>query len=381
MSILGMVCRVYIHTCVCVCVCMCLYKKQKNLQKGTMPAHNANRALDEQSNNDKECVCSKCKKGYCSRDSLRSHWNRIHKKELGVFSSIPEHNQVVLPPHTVGSAICGKEAKEVSTTSPAAPLSDLNSFTVDELEDCKIAPGGRYGIYQAAMKLHGVTTDAVQAAWRRIKHLDLGVHVTRYKFPGVTGRSTPVASYDDLTVILPLLTPTRKERVVQMIKHNRGMKRKFTELVSSGYTTLNTHNGDQLTLGLQQTTVKSGDHTTSYRYDKERVTPSLEEAMRLASLYFPSEVPVIQTSGKYELGLVYFIRAKGTSFVKIGYTRNLPQRLQTLQTACPHALEVDFSMKTRDFVALERKLHQENQSRRVHGEWFTFEEGFNFGTI
>jgi hypothetical protein len=82
-------------------------------------------------------------------------------------------------------------------------------------------------------------------------------------------------------------------------------------------------------------------------------------------------------SGVKRLGLeplavetsVYFARAVGTDFVKIGFTSGEPvDRVRALSTACPHtlALESWFAGTADD----ERSIHRALAPRRVRGEWF-----------
>lgn len=67
--------------------------------------------------------------------------------------------------------------------------------------------------------------------------------------------------------------------------------------------------------------------------------------------------------------MIYFIRAKHSGSIKIGYTGNNPEiRLGQLQTASPEPLELIGCVE--GGVEKERFLHQELASERVHGEWF-----------
>ncbi len=67
-------------------------------------------------------------------------------------------------------------------------------------------------------------------------------------------------------------------------------------------------------------------------------------------------------------GYVYFIRAKGTDLVKIGFARHVFDRLTQLQTGCPTDLEV--------LLEIRGTLKDENQYQRkfshlhVRGEWY-----------
>jgi hypothetical protein len=65
--------------------------------------------------------------------------------------------------------------------------------------------------------------------------------------------------------------------------------------------------------------------------------------------------------------LTYFIRAGGDgSPVKIGVSSNVGSRLASLQTACPHELEVLFILGGNHEKAFHKYLHR----FRMKGEWF-----------
>lgn len=67
---------------------------------------------------------------------------------------------------------------------------------------------------------------------------------------------------------------------------------------------------------------------------------------------------------------VYAIAA--AEFVKIGTTRNLQGRLDSLATGCPFPLEVLGSGE--GGRGLERQLHARLKHARAHGEWFILGE-------
>ena len=69
--------------------------------------------------------------------------------------------------------------------------------------------------------------------------------------------------------------------------------------------------------------------------------------------------------------MIYFIRAKGTNYVKIGYSKDdygVSQRLTALQTGNWHELELMFCFKG-EFEE-ENFLHKFYDKYRVRGEWF-----------
>jgi hypothetical protein len=73
--------------------------------------------------------------------------------------------------------------------------------------------------------------------------------------------------------------------------------------------------------------------------------------------------------------MIYVIRAVGSDFVKIGYTkskRTLPRRLKTLKGSCPFKLIIEAEMEGSKLK--ERCLHSFCISRHESGEWFRLTE-------
>jgi hypothetical protein len=68
-------------------------------------------------------------------------------------------------------------------------------------------------------------------------------------------------------------------------------------------------------------------------------------------------------------GFVYLI-TDGT-FCKIGFTKDLAERLETLQRATPYDLSVVDAVKTADVRGLEAFLHGLFASKHHRNEWFT----------
>jgi hypothetical protein len=70
--------------------------------------------------------------------------------------------------------------------------------------------------------------------------------------------------------------------------------------------------------------------------------------------------------------VIYAIRAKGTEYIKFGYAQglSLETRISTLQTGCPHDLEL-LACCLGD-IKLERKIHNRLLAAGDHhrGEWF-----------
>ena len=78
------------------------------------------------------------------------------------------------------------------------PLADLNSFTIEELKDCKTTSRNQFGIYKAGMVFSKASYKAVTCAWDRIKGLLEYKETSMYQFPGQGSRPTPVATFSQL---------------------------------------------------------------------------------------------------------------------------------------------------------------------------------------
>lgn len=69
-------------------------------------------------------------------------------------------------------------------------------------------------------------------------------------------------------------------------------------------------------------------------------------------------------------GFIYFVHAKLTNRIKIGWSMNPASRVAALQTGCPESLECIAIMYGRP--GHERLLHEHFNGLRVHGEWFRY---------
>lgn len=67
---------------------------------------------------------------------------------------------------------------------------------------------------------------------------------------------------------------------------------------------------------------------------------------------------------------VYFIEAVGLDLIKIGFARNVSQRLADLQSASPVELRL-LGIMSSCGVVTEREIHRTLASHRVRGEWFS----------
>ena len=80
------------------------------------------------------------------------------------------------------------------------------------------------------------------------------------------------------------------------------------------------------------------------------------------------------------ISYVYVIRASRInpteSNYKIGITKNIKERLETLQTSSPEELELLFKYPTTEARQVEKSLHNLFKYYRIreNGEWFKFED-------
>lgn len=78
--------------------------------------------------------------------------------------------------------------------------------------------------------------------------------------------------------------------------------------------------------------------------------------------------------------MIYFIWAKGTPFVKVGFTSESAElRRDSLSAGCPHELEVIYTFSLGSYHAdriAEKRVHVglALEGRHVRGEWFNLPE-------
>jgi hypothetical protein len=73
--------------------------------------------------------------------------------------------------------------------------------------------------------------------------------------------------------------------------------------------------------------------------------------------------------GEREMGFIYFVEARGTGLVKIGWTAGDPRvRLRTLQTS--NGCELRLLATRQGTVADEKQLQQDFREDRERAEWF-----------
>lgn len=72
---------------------------------------------------------------------------------------------------------------------------------------------------------------------------------------------------------------------------------------------------------------------------------------------------------------VYFVRQKNSNLYKIGRTKNLPKRLQTLKSVNPNiellvTIPTNYSKTLEKTILTKLSIPIQNRQRKVAGEWF-----------
>ena len=71
-------------------------------------------------------------------------------------------------------------------------------------------------------------------------------------------------------------------------------------------------------------------------------------------------------------GNVYLFRLEGFDYYKIGISKNIKNRLLTINTGSPFLIECIYYVGTKDCERVEKYLHDKYSHRNVRNEWFLF---------
>ena len=71
---------------------------------------------------------------------------------------------------------------------------------------------------------------------------------------------------------------------------------------------------------------------------------------------------------------MYVYVMKCSIFYKIGFSKNPNNRLKTVKTHNPLDVNILATLKTDDYLSLEKQLHNEFSNKRSRGEWFELNE-------
>ena len=69
------------------------------------------------------------------------------------------------------------------------------------------------------------------------------------------------------------------------------------------------------------------------------------------------------------MGHVYFIQARETGYIKIGFTKDLARRLRAMEAHSGDILDLRIHI-TGATIVHEKALHREFAKARIYGEWF-----------
>jgi DNA-binding MarR family transcriptional regulator len=70
---------------------------------------------------------------------------------------------------------------------------------------------------------------------------------------------------------------------------------------------------------------------------------------------------------------IYFLTELGGDYcTKIGFTKNLKNRLSSIQNGNPNKLHLTILLKTKNFIHIEKELHSifKEKEKHIRGEWF-----------
>lgn len=93
------------------------------------------------------------------------------------------------------------------------------------------------------------------------------------------------------------------------------------------------------------------------------------------NIYLPGKGFVDYTMYKIEenhKGYVYLI--KSNNYFKIGKTKNIKQRISSLQTSSATHIELIHTIKTSNYHKIEKELHKKFENQHIKGEWFNLSE-------
>lgn len=92
-----------------------------------------------------------------------------------------------------------------------------------------------------------------------------------------------------------------------------------------------------------------------------------------ARVITPGKRTIDLSEGADTPAYIYFILNQDSRAIKIGFTKDVQERLSALQTSSPSQLKLLGSVKTqspRTAMYLEKSLHQKFTDLHINGEWF-----------
>ena len=79
--------------------------------------------------------------------------------------------------------------------------------------------------------------------------------------------------------------------------------------------------------------------------------------------------------------IVYLLRQEGTDIFKVGITKDIKQRVKSLQTGCSNKIEVYKVFESENASRLEATIHNLWTHKKIMNEWFNLIEGEEFKFI
>lgn len=83
----------------------------------------------------------------------------------------------------------------------------------------------------------------------------------------------------------------------------------------------------------------------------------------------------------YYFMIVYFVKHRNLTPIKVGYTNDLSNRLTALNNASPWGIDIIGTIETDNAPKLEKILHEKLKSFRLNGEWFEITEEYALSLI
>ncbi len=83
----------------------------------------------------------------------------------------------------------------------------------------------------------------------------------------------------------------------------------------------------------------------------------------------------------YYFMIVYFVKHRNQSPIKIGYTDDLSRRIYSFNNASPWGIDIIGTIETDNAPKLEKILHEKLKSFRLNGEWFEITEEYALSLI
>lgn len=91
---------------------------------------------------------------------------------------------------------------------------------------------------------------------------------------------------------------------------------------------------------------------------------------RRKQAWSPRNVPLPNVPLPTRKGCIYLVKSKRYNFWKLGYTKNVKNRIKSLEQSCPFKLYLVYAIE--GYQSEEKKLHKSLQNYQIKGEWYQF---------